>query len=128
MGAFLLGCAFAGMMGGSTRVVETTRRMSSADELYLNEAAIKRVIDPLKVTLSCTGGRSFFNDESKMPKFGTLAGLFQYVVGESHVDEYEVLRITKVLSMSSSSVAFFWFEYVRKENLKSIDPDIPASP
>lgn len=109
----LLGCVLGSMMSSSS-TTEINHIQSQEGELYVNREAIARVKNPMSVRLSCTGRRTFYDDEKETSLWGTFAGLFEHVRPDKQ--DYAVLRITRVLS-GDSPTAYFWFEFVLTNEL-----------
>jgi hypothetical protein len=110
---FLFGYALGLSSDGST---ETTQPKATPGDVYVNGEAIQRVQNPLEVKTACAGWHNFWKEDKQRFDSGTtFLSLFRGL-HPNDAEEYEILRITRVMSQSNSS-ASFWFEFIEKNKL-----------
>jgi len=96
-----------------TKIIQQPK--ATPGDVYVNGEAIQRVRDPLQVKTACAGWKNFWNDEVGPDPGMTFLDIFKYIYPKDFKN-YEILRITRVLSQTNSS-ASFWFEFIEKYEL-----------
>jgi hypothetical protein len=116
LGAFLCGYLLGSDSGVAVSGAQMMARVS-ADDVYVNVDALKRIKDPLEIVTSCTGPLGFFRREeaeSSRYRRSPLLDCFKKIES-SHPESFTILRITRQLG--NDGVATFWFEFIETEKL-----------
>lgn len=90
--------------------------------LYVAPRIAERISNPLEVHIASTNYLRFYKISDRVPEYTmghTVQQVFDKTVPNS--GKYVILEVMRVISPENASVAVFWFAYIEKEKMHSLE-------